>query len=430
MYKFEFADVGEGIHEAVLCEWHVKEGDEVKEGQELYSVETDKFTTEIPSPVSGVVKKIYFEEGSDIVVGDLVIDIDDGSGGDSLSSEVEVSEETPKEETAKEGASVIGSIKVSDDIIESYHVESEKPEKTNKKVLATPVARNLAKILEIDITEVQGTGPQGRVTKKDIQDFSDRAKKPETSTTETKVELHEVKLDSKAKVERVKMSKMRETISKNMEKSKFTIPHTTSMYDVDVTELWELRKEVNASLANEGVKLSFMPFIIKALVSALKKHPVLNSELDAVNREIVIKHYYNIGIAVDTTAGLAVPIIKDADTKSILEIHHELVDLAQKAENRELGLDSMTGGSFTITNYGSLGAIYGTPVINFPEAAILGIGAITKRPIFNENDEVVPAYILPVSISFDHRIIDGGEASRFAMTLSKILSSKSQLILN
>ncbi len=431
MYKFKFADVGEGIHEALLCTWYVKEGDQVAEGQELYSVETDKFTTDITTPVEGTIKKIYFEEGSEITVGDLVVDIDDGSGADDETAAApQKTAETEKAaapqkaaETEKaDGASVVGDIKVSDEILESYHGDQASTDKKPEKALATPVARNFAKVSGVDINLVTGTGPQGRVTKEDIQKYIDsKATKAQPVVSSEGAELS---------IERIKMSKIRETIAKNMVKSKFTIPHTSAMYEIDVTEVWQLAKEINSSMADEAIKISFLPFVVKAVTAALKKHPIMNSELDEENKEILIKHFYNIGIAIDTTAGLAVPVLRNVDKMSILEIHNTIKTLSEQAEARELALDSMTGGTFTISNYGSIAGVFGTPVINYPEAAIIGVGRIYKKAVFDKEDNVVAAYTLPLSVSFDHRIIDGAEVSRFVMTLSKILSTKAQLILN
>ncbi len=431
MYKFKFADVGEGIHEGTLFEWYVKEGDQVKEGQEIYSVETDKFTTDVTSPVAGKISKIYIEAGTEVSVGELVVEIDDGLG-DSGAEEI-----TSVKETSGAGPAVVGAIESSDEIIESY-IEPKKVTISGEKALATPVARNFAKGLGVDINQIVGTGNLGRVTKEDIQTFVDaenkRSKAAPATTTQTSLmakENHEfVAPKGETRFERVKMSKMRETISHNMAQSKFTIPHTTTMFEFDVTELWELRKEVNQSLVADGIKLSFMPFIIKAVVAALKRFPMVNTELDEVNREIIFKKYYNIGIAIDTEFGLSVPIIRDADQKSLIEIHENLEELMTQARDKTLPLDSMTGGTFTISNYGAIGGVYATPVINYPESAILGTGMIYKKPVFDENDEIVARYVMPICLSFDHRVMDGADGNRFAMEIGKILSSKNNILLN
>ncbi len=446
MYKFKFADVGEGIHEAVVFEWYVNEGDEVGEGENLFSVETDKFTTDVTSPVKGKIAKIYNGPGAEVTVGDLMVDIDDGSAGGE--------EPVAEEKKGGAGPSVVGAIESSDDIIEEYTgsstpkaapvaqaaapvsapvgVVNEAP--AGNVALATPVARNFARVMGVDINRVVGTGNLGRVTKEDIQRFVDGSAAPVVADVAPVVapasQGFVAPVVDEARVERVKMSKMRETISKNMVQSKFTIPHTTTMFEFDVTELWELRKDVNASLAKDGIKLSFMPFIIKAVVASLKKFPSLNTELDEVNREIIFKKYYNIGMAVDTEHGLSVPVIKDADKKSLLEIHENLNELMQQAKDKTLPIDAMKDGSFTISNYGSVGGHYATPVINYPEAAILGTGAIYKKPVFDENDEIVARYMLPLVLTFDHRIMDGADANRFVLEIGKILSDKNNILLN
>ncbi|PID83059.1 MAG: dihydrolipoamide acyltransferase [Clostridiales bacterium] len=449
MYKFKFADVGEGIHEGVVFEWYVKEGDVVKEEQEIYSVETDKFTTDITTPVAGTIKKIYFPAGSDIRVGDVMVDIDDGSGDseEPAAAQPEVVAETPAQEKIEvedlleapfcPSAAVVGNIIASDEIIESFDTQETKKE-VRKKSLATPVARNFAKINGIDINTVTGTGTNGRVMKEDIQKVIDaknstqapaQTATPQAQETKAAAPLHAPAIND-SRVERVKMSKMREAISKNMTKSKFTIPHTTCMFEFDVTELSDLRKEINESLKDQGIKLSYLPFVVKALVSALKKHPIMNSELDEVNREIILKKFYNIGIAVDAEHGLSVPVLKDADRMSLIEIHEAIKDLADKAHKKSLSMDEMSGGSFTITNYGTIGGMFATPVINYPESGILGTGVIYKKPVYDKNDRIVPRYYMPVVLSFDHRTIDGGDANRFIADFGKILSSRANLLIN
>ncbi len=433
MYKFKFADVGEGIHEGVVFEWYVKEGDEVAEGQEIYSVETDKFTTDVTSPVAGKISKIYCPEGTDISVGDLMVDIDDGSGDDGGAAEAPAAAPAEEKKESGAGPAVVGAIQSSDELIEEYKGPAQ-VNTSGKKALATPVARNFAKELGVDINQVVGTGNLGRVTKADIQAFVDGGSSaaPAAAAPAPAAGAHQfvAPVVDEARVERIPMSKMRETISNNMSKSKFTIPHTSTMFEFDVTELWELRKDLNASLADEGIKLSFMPFVIKAVVAALKRFPMVNTELDETTREIIFKYYYNIGIAVDTEFGLSVPIIKDADKKSLIEIHERLEEIMTQAREKTLPVDSMTGGTFTISNYGAIGGTYATPVINYPESAILGTGAIYKKPVFDENDEIVARYVMPICVSFDHRVMDGADANRFAMEIGKILSSKNNILLN
>ena len=278
--------------------------------------------------------------------------------------------------------------------------------KTNK-VLATPVARKLAKDLGIDINTIKGTGIQGRVMKEDIY----RAKE-ELDKGKTFEKPQAPKLTFTEDVERVKISKLRKTIAQNMALSKSIIPHATSMDEFDVTKLVAFRKTQKEMAEAKNIKLTFMPFIIKAVVLALKEYRIINSSFDEENEEIIFKNYYNIGIAVDTDDGLIVPVIKNADKLGVLEIAKELQNLTEQTRSRTVSLDKLQGGTFTITNYGAGGTSFGVPIIKYPEVAILG-GLIQKKPIVVDN-EIVISDILPISMSYDHRVIDGGDAKVFA----------------
>ncbi len=284
MLDFKFADIGEGIHEGTILKWLVKEGDEVKDGDTLCLVETDKVNAEIPSPVNGKIIKLMAEVGDNIEVGDVLVKIDDGSA------------DTDSTKTEEESAGVIGEIEVSSEVIaSSYEQESSKTE-TIGKVLATPVARKLAKDLGVDITQVKGTGIQGRVMKEDIYHAKE--------VTSTKPQFDAPKLEFTEAVERVKVSKLRKTIAKNMVLAKSIIPHTTSMDEFDVTDLVKFRKEHKEMARANNIHLTYLPFIIKAVVLTLKEYRILNSSYDQENEEIIYKNYYNIGIAVDTDDGL------------------------------------------------------------------------------------------------------------------------------
>lgn len=429
MYKFKFADIGEGVHEGELLKWEVKVGDDVKEGDTLCIVETDKVNAELPSPVTGKVVKLHFEVGDTITVGDVIITIDDGSGGD-------VEDDTPAAAAIseeEESAGVVGAIEVSSEVIASStegSTVSAQPER--KKVLATPVARKLAKDLGIDIQTIQGTGPAGRVMKEDIY-------KAKESQLNQKVTLRQgpstpdrevAPLDVKdERIERVKISKMRKTIANKMVQSKLTIPHTAMMDEFDLTELVKFRKAQKELAMEHDVKLTYLPFIVKAVVRAAKDVPIMNSSFDEANEEIILKKFYNVGIAVDTPEGLIVPVIKDADQKSIFELAREIDRLATASRERTIQLSDLQGGTISITNYGAFGSSYGVPVINHPEAAILGVGMIEKKPVVVD-DAIVIRDIMAVSISFDHRIIDGGDAGRFLIKLKSYLENPTLLLMN
>lgn len=444
MYKFKFADIGEGIHEGKLLKWMFEEGDKVKDGDTLFLVETDKVNAEIPSPVDGVVSKLLAEEGDTIHVGDVVIEIDDGGENENTKEDKKEEKETTKTETVDEGkdmAGVVGALEVGEDVIDSSDEKDQKEDSNSKKkILATPVARKLAKDLGIDINTLTGSGANGRVMKDDIYKASDKEKsnKKEDNIKDTKkesdnksyksnIDIPEIKIDGE--VERVKVSKMRKTIAENMILSKSVIPHATSMDDFDVTELVKLRKEQKMIAEKQDIKLTYMPFVIKAVTLALKEYPVLNASYDMENEEIVYKKYYNIGIAVDTPEGLMVPVVKDADKKGILEISKEMNDLIEKSQYRKISLDDLRGGTFSITNYGAVGSSYGVPVIKYPEAAIIGIGRITKKPVVIDG-EIVIRDLVPISLSIDHRIVDGADAGRFLNKVKEFLQDPMLLLLS
>ena len=465
MFHVKFADIGEGIHEGVLLKLFFNEGDAVKEGDSLFTLETDKVNAEIPSPVSGVLKENRYKVGAKVNVGDIIVVVDDGSdevrsnmeGGEALPSGASAAP-TPastaqipesRNESVKEQGStaVVGQIEISEAMIpSSQEVSSSSVEiESDQKVLATPVARKMAKDLGVDIQKIKGTGPMGRVMKADIQKASELKSQSVQSQTQTQPQSHAHAASSESAsgaaryakyqvpamegVERVPMTMIRKTIANNMSLSKFTIPHTAVMDEIDVTELVAFRESAKVGAQQEGVKLTYMPFFIKAVISGLKKYPGLNASLDEVAEEIVYKKFYNIGIAVDTEEGLSVPVVKEADRKSILDLAKSIDDLSQRARTRALKLDDLTGGSFTITNYGAVGASFGVPVIKHPEAAILGVGAIVKKPVVID-DQIVIRSILPVSLSFDHRIIDGADAGRFIGHLKVLLSNPSQLFIH
>jgi pyruvate dehydrogenase E2 component (dihydrolipoamide acetyltransferase) len=426
--NFKFADIGEGIHEGVILEWKYKLGDTIEEGETLVIVETDKVNAEIPSPVTGEIKKLGPDVGETVHVGETLAIIDDGEGETSDSSDT--SDEPKEEKTDEKGAGVVGSIEVSNDIIAASTEEDEETEVVNKRVLATPVARKLAKDLGVDIKTVKGTGHSGRVMKADIYSAAEKKSPEQTSSTSTvpSVSVSMPSFDA-SRTHREKISKLRETISKNMTISKTVIPHTTVMDEVNVEALVEFRQS-NKKLAEEhGVHMTYMPLIIKALTKTLKEYPVFNSSFDHTKNEIIYKHYMNIGVAVDTPDGLIVPNVKDADQLSIFEISKKLSDLKERAQAKKIGLDDLKDGTISVTNYGVFDSTFGAPVIKHPEVAIIGVGRIAKKPVV-ENDEIVIKHVLPLSLSIDHRVIDGGDAGRFLKQFKSYLQNPMFLLLS
>lgn len=423
MIQFQFADIGEGIHEGQLLKWHVAPGDPIKEGDPLFLVETDKVTTDIPSPVTGRIQEHHYKVGDTIHVGDVIVTIDDGK-------ETAAVETTAKKEPLAEGdasAGVVGELEVSSEVIPARGQVQQKKE--NRKVLATPVARKLAKDLGVDITALTGTGPNGRVMKADIRAAADATTKPDlTQRVEPVTKPSAVPIPALNEDEIHPLSQLRKAIARNMALSKQTIPHAVSMDELDVTRLVALRKAHKASIESQGIKLTYLPFIIKALAHGLHENPQMNASLDLENDQMRIHREIHIGIAVDTPDGLIVPVIRNADQKGILQLAQEIQTLAEKARKRTLTLQELQGATFTITNYGTVGTSFGIPVIPVGQVAILGIGRIQEKPAV-VNGQILPRHLLPVTISIDHRALDGADAGRLTDVLRKDLENPMELLL-
>jgi len=426
-FEFKFPDIGEGIHEGVITKWLVEEGSEIKEGDSVAEVETDKVTTEIPSPRTGTVLKLLAKKGDTINVGQVFVTIET-----EATSEEAVSNGAP-EVVEEETAGVVGEVIASSEVIPSSTEGFEKKTEaiSAEKVLATPVARALAKDLGVDINKIKGTGPNGRVMKEDIYNAS---RKETDNEPEEKAKLTDKAVSAilqtapGEKVERVPLTRIRKTISEKMTQSRFTIPHTTAMDEVDISKLYDLRKRYKDSLKDEDVNLTYMPFVIKAAISALKELPEFNASLDMEKDELILKKYYDIGIAADTDRGLMVPVIREADRLSIVQLAKAVEDISTRAKNNTIELAELKGSTFTITNYGSIGGYFGIPIINYPESGVLGLGRVTKKPIVR-NDEIVIAHVLPLSLSYDHRIIDGASGARFLNIVKELLSEPELLLL-
>lgn len=421
-FEFKLPDIGEGIHEGEIVKWFIKEGDDIKEDDTLCEVQNDKAVVEIPSPVEGTVKKIHVDEGEVAIVGDTLVSID-AEGYESVEEDTPAEEETSKPKETQE------------EQVEAKTVEQPATTDTeSKRVIAMPSVRKYARDNDVNIQQVTGTGKNGRVLKEDIDNFLSGDQ--ETDVIEAPQETADRVADSKETVvvlegeypeTREKIRGIRKVISDAMVNSKTRAPHVTLMDEVDVSALVEHRKTFKPIAEEQDIKLTYLPYVVKALISALKKYPMLNTAVDDETEEIVQKHYYNIGIAADTDKGLLVPVVKNADRKSIFEISAEIGELANKARSGTLTAEEMQGASSTITNIGSAGGQWFTPVLNYPEAAILGIGRISEKPIAREG-EVVIAPVLALSLSFDHRTVDGASA-QLALNQIKRLLHDPQLIM-
>jgi pyruvate dehydrogenase E2 component (dihydrolipoamide acetyltransferase) len=428
MFDFKFSDVGEGLHEGVILEWHFKEGDAVKEGQLLVVIETDKVNAELTAPVSGVIKKLGAQVGQVIHVGETLVLIDNGTGGEApkvAEPQAEVSKETAGEGEENEQG-VIGEIEVSSSVMASSNeavASTTTSKQTTSKALATPAARKLARDLGVDIHKVKGSGAHGRVMKEDILATSG----PRTSTQT--VAVPKVTISTQGNVEVVPITKLRKAIVSAMTRSKQIIPHTVLIQELEVDQLVELRQSVKNQELYADVKITYMPFIMKAVVKALQAFPIFNSSFDQENDQVVLKKFYNLGMAVDTPDGLIVPVIKDANHLTVVGLARETKRLADLTRDRKVQLADLKDATFSITNFGSIGVPFGTPIINHPEVAILGVGNISRKPVVR-GDQVVPGYVMPLSLAVDHRIIDGADAGRFLNLVKQLLENPSLLLID
>lgn len=462
-FEFRLPDIGEGIHEGEIVKWFVKAGDTIEEDDILCEVQNDKAVVEIPSPVSGTVEEVLVEEGTVAIVGDVLVRIDAPDADDVHFKGGKDEEEKPapeatedKQEETTEEQVQSGTGEAGQDVDKEPAPESkpngdtgagaqpqadEADSDPNKRVIAMPSVRKFAREKDVDIKKVKGSGDNGRIMKQDIEAFLDggqeqeapaatqeSAATDEAAQEETKQAPAKPSLEGEFPETREKMSPIRKAIAKAMVHSKHTAPHVALMDEVDVTELVAHRKKFKDIAAEKEIKLTYLPYVVKALVSTLREFPALNTSFDDETSEVIQKHYYNIGIAADTEKGLMVPVIKNADRKSVFAISDEINQLATKARDGKLSAAEMKGASCSITNIGSAGGQWFTPVINHPEVAILGIGRIAEKPVV-KNGEIVAAPVLALSLSFDHRMIDGATAQHALNHIKRLLSEPELLLM-
>lgn len=422
-YKFKLPELGEGMAEGEIASWLVKEGDTVKEDDSLVEIQNDKSVEELPSPVSGTVKQIVANEGDTVEIGDTLIIIDDGSADTD-------DDETPApkaEETAK----------ASDAPAEKAATAGPATGSANTHYLAMPSVRQYARDQGVDLGKVTPSGKHGQIIKSDVDSYKsgNPVSQPaaETSTTtEAPASAQPITPYKSATPEletREKMTLTRKAIAKAMVTSKHTAPHVTSFDDVEVSALMTNRKKYKAIAADKGIHLTFLPYIVKALVAVMKEYPELNASIDDSTEEIVYKHYFNVGIATNTEHGLYVPNVKNVDSKGMFEIAKEITENSQAAYDNKLSMDKMSGGSITISNVGSIGGGWFTPVINYPEVAILGVGKIAKEPYVDEDGNIQVGNMLKLSLSYDHRLIDGALAQNALNLLKKLLHDPDMLLM-
>ena len=394
-FEFKLPDLGEGIAEAELRRWLVAEGDRITEHQVLLEVETDKAVVEVPAPRAGVVSRIYRQEGEMVKVGETLISID--------TAQVETETKTPKRPPS---VGIVGSLPEAQE-------DAPSAPPAGFGSLATPLVRKLARERGIDLNRVRGSGPRGCITPEDLD--SQAAAEPGGQA-------------AAGSEEKLPLRGLRRTIARNVLASQRTTAFVTSMEEADITEIWEMRSREQAEVESRGTHLTFLPFFIKATLHALREHPLLNATIDDEAQCIVLKKHYHFGIAVDTPEGLMVPVIRDVDKKSILELAGEIQDLGRKAHERTIALEDLRGSSFTITNYGHFGGTFATPIINWPDVAILGFGRIVERPWVHRG-QIAIRKILPLSLTFDHRATDGADAAQFLGKVLRYLEDPALLLL-
>jgi pyruvate dehydrogenase E2 component (dihydrolipoamide acetyltransferase)/2-oxoisovalerate dehydrogenase E2 component (dihydrolipoyl transacylase) len=422
---FKLPEIGEGIYEAELVSWLVKPGDTVKPGQNLMEVMTDKATMEIPAPFGGNIEKLRAEPGQQIKVGETVLSYQEAisaSGGHkpsdapaagSVPSAGSAATLTTRLVTVHQGANAPRSPGV---VPRDANGPSPMP------VRAAPSVRLLARKLGVDLAQVRGSGPQGRILIDDLsRQLPSLSREPAASASQTR-------RDYGIPGQRIKLQGIRRAIAEHMARSTNTIPHYTYVDECDVTELVRVKGAFREVGERAGVKITYLPFVIKAVVEALKEVPLVNASLDEQAGEIVLHDRYHIGVAVDTPFGLIVPVIRDADKKDLLQLAREADRLSGLARTGKMNREDLQGGTFTITSFGNIGGLFATPIIPTPQVAILGIGKIVKRPIFDAAGQITPADMVYLSLSFDHRVLDGAVGAAFGNAVSKGLNNPLPLV--
>ncbi|MEW6349826.1 MAG: dihydrolipoamide acetyltransferase family protein [Thermodesulfobacteriota bacterium] len=419
---FRLPDVGEGIAQAEIVEYLVQVGDQVKADQNVVRIETDKAVVELPSPFAGVVIEVPHKPGDTVNVGDPLLIVE---------TEAKASEETPAPKAPAKPAPAL-EIRLAQPPAAKAATGVVTPASA-ATVQATPHTRRLARELGVDINTVKGSGPHGRITDEDVRKAGERVP-PELPKVPTAAVVQVpatagFDFEKYGATRRVPFKGVRKRIAEVMVRSVSTIPHVTHFDEADVTELLKVLDQARPIAESRSVKLTVLAFLVKTSAAALKKHPMVNSSLDEGTGELVIKDYINIGIATDTDAGLMVPVIRDADKKSILDIAESLQELSRKARDRTVDLEELRGGTFTITNAGAVGGMWATPIILHPQVAILGSMRATKRPVVRD-DQVVIRTMMPLNLSFDHRVLDGADSGRFVNYVKELLEDPMRMLVD
>jgi len=455
--EFKLPDIGEGIAEGEIVSWRVKQGQQVKEEDPFVEVMTDKATVLITVPFAGVIAELRCKEGDVVPVGSVIAVVDAGAGGGAAAAATPKAAApaappaaAPAAAPAPARAAVPPPVPIPTPprpaapapvtaapapvaAAPAAPVAGNFVPSSPGKVLAAPATRRRARELGIDLGAVPATGPRGRITNDDLAGFAGSGSATAASATATpataaRAPVSIAKAPAGHSEERVPFRGLRRKIAEAMARSKHTAAHFTYVDDLDVTELVKIRGEAKAAFQDQGVNITYLPFVMKAITAAMRAFPMMNSSLDEATNELVIKHYFNFGIATDTDNGLIVPVIKDVDQKSIVELARGIQDLAARTREGKVTVEDLSGGTFTITNAGNIGGLFATPIINFPEVAILGVHAIKDAPVIR-NGAIVIGKKMYLSVSIDHRIVDGATGARWMNVVKEHLEQPYRLLL-
>jgi pyruvate dehydrogenase E2 component (dihydrolipoamide acetyltransferase) len=446
---FKLPELGENITSGDVVNVLVEQGQQIEANQGVCELETDKAVIEIPCPQAGRVEKVHIKKGDTVKVGQTLI---------TLGTAAQPAAEPPTPETRpsarlvepKPGLAAGPEPGPAPEAATPPPVPSpattaapaiDRPTPTAGPIPAGPAARRLARELGVDLDRIQGTGTHGRITPEDIQTAATQAKAapapalpPAAAPAERVVSIEPVvppgepAQDAWGPIRRERMSKIRKTIAAQMSRSWNTVPHVTNFDDADITDLELLRKGVPKGWLGANLKLTSIPFVMKAVAIALRRHPMLNANVDDANEQIIYKEYVHLGVAVDTPRGLVVPVVRNVDRMSIAEIARAVASVAERARAVQFGIEDLRGGTFTISNLGAVGGTYSTPIINYPEVAILLLGRARWLPVVRDG-EVEPRFMLPLSLSYDHRLVDGATAARFLNEVIDHLQAPARLML-
>ena len=436
--EVKLPELGEGVTEGELVKWLVKPGDTIKPDQPVAEVMTDKATVEVPTPIGGVVKELFFKVGEVIAVEKVLLTLDAGAGATAAKAPEKVSSAPPTKASGPAPAAKPQAM------AEKVEPKAQPPAGANvapgfyppaadSRVLATPSTRRLAREMNVDVNEVKGSGLAGRVTREDVMTSTGTGMDTHTTATTFKspgAPRPAYQSPAGAIEERVPLRGVRKKIAENLQMAKQIIPHFTLMDEAIVTDLVKLRESLKDFAEKNQTKVTYLPFVIKALIATSREFPMFNASIDDAAGEIVYKHYFNIGFAADTPNGLMVPVIKNADQKSILEISREIMDLSKRARDGKLKPDEMKGATITITNIGSVGGTYATPIINHPEVAILGMYKISDKITLGADKQFNVDKAMNFTITADHRLIDGAVAANFLKAFISRIQTPGRLILD